>query len=572
MLEELAIRNYVIVDVQYIRFTPGFNVITGETGTGKSIIVDALSLLLGNRGGEDLIRKERQSALVEGLFSFPGCSPVDTWLREKGLEGELDTEVVLSRELTRQGKTRSRINGRTVTLSDLKEVGNLLLDVSSQGEHESFFLPRHRIALLDTFLDDEGWETHGKYRRHFNRYTELQRAIAAVDPPSAERIEELRHDWAELSSLGLTHDEYREVEEEFQMIADAQLLRDVLSELLSLLNGDDLEGRGVCSRIARVRSTLESLADTGEAYAHLSESLRVVEVEMQEIGYQVSALQEKLAFSTERLEHIEKTVSEIERLKRKHGCRTTEEFIALHETLKNELSREETQRAKKEELETYREEEKKQALSWGRKLSACRREAAARLGERLQQELGQLAFKRAECMVRFQPERDGEALLTPEGLDRVDFFISLNPGEPPAPVMEAASGGELSRIILGMKSIARVESGVGTIIFDEIDQGIGGKTAFWVGERLKRLSREQQVVCITHLPQIACFADHHLRVDKRFEEEHTWAEVFSLSEKAERVEELARMLGDEERQTPALQYAEKLIHTAAQGSWKKRHG
>ncbi len=570
MLEELAIKNYVIVDSQHIHFAPGFNVITGETGTGKSIIVDALSLLLGSRAGEELIRKEKETALVEGLFSFDENTRIDQWLKDKGLEGELGSEVVLSREITRQGKTRSRINGRTVTLSDLKVLGNMLMDVYGQGEHESFFLPRHRIALLDTFLDEEGKEKQKTYLHHYRHMRKLQRQIENIDPPSGEKIEELRHDWSELSSLRLTYDEYREVEEEFQLAAEAQNGRDALAELLSLLSGDDWGGSGICSRISRVRSTLESLAGKGETFAHLAESLRAVEVELQEIGYDASSLQEKLSFSAERLEHIEKTVSEMERLKRKHGCRTTEEFIALHETLKDTLAQEEAKKEKQEELEKQEAEEKRFALLWGRKLSDSRREAAIRLQKRLMEELEQLAFKRVDFRVSFQTDKDsGPINITSEGLDRVDFLISLNPGEVPAPVLEAASGGELSRIILGMKSIARVEGGAETMIFDEIDQGIGGKTAFWVGEKLKRLSRGHQVVCITHLPQIACFADFHLRVDKKFEKDHTWAEVISLPRQVERIEELARMLGDEERQTPAVQYAEKLLHTASEGSWDK---
>ncbi|HSV31692.1 MAG TPA: DNA repair protein RecN, partial [Atribacteraceae bacterium] len=573
MLKELSIKNFVLVDFQELHFERGLNVITGETGTGKSLIIDALLLLLGTRAREEAVRKNQQSALIEAAFGYDPSSPVEQWLLSQDLLGELSREVVLSREISQEGKTRSRINGRTVTLGDLRTLGGLLVDIYGQGEDENFFLPSRQLALLDTFLDQGGRAARNEYQNFHRKLTTLQKELEEMNKAYDGNIDDVRFALQEMSDLGLSPDTLLELDEAFQLAADAQGYRETLDIFLALCQGGE-EGGGILHALARARQALETAPGPGPEgiLTRLSGSLKTIEVELREVLCEVGKIHGKLDLNPDEFARLEKQVAETERIKRKHRIRTTGELIEFQGNLKLVLSQAEGLERQKRDIAQECRSYVRRLLDAGTRLSEARRQAASQMKAVLEDELRQLAFNRVEFEIRFTDHGKEESNFKPDGLDEVEFAVSLNPGEKPGPVRLVASGGEISRIILGLKSITLEKSGVGTMVFDEIDQGIGGQTAFWVGEKLKRLSAGHQVLCITHLPQIACYAENHIRVDKRFDREKTWAEITPLHSREERIQELTRMMGGQKRETSALQYAETLLNRAERTGNKSEWG
>ena len=287
-----------------------------------------------------------------------------------------------------------------------------------------------------------------------------------------------------------------------------------------------------------------------------------IETELQEIALEVAALRSQLDYSTDKIVKIEKSLAEIEHLKRKYRCRTTSELIDYRKSIEEKLLEVERQIEKKKQLEEQLEKYQRELLDSGEKLSQYRQKAAKIMKNRLEEELKQLAFTKVKFEVSFDMVPVEQKRFWATGLDSISFMISLNPGQPLGPVMEVTSGGELSRLVLGIKSIALEMKNLPVMIFDEIDQGVGGKTAFWIGEKLRVIASGRQIVCVTHLPQIACFADQHLRVDKHTDGQDTWAEISDLQGREKRLQELARMMGGEKSTVPALQFAETLMERA----------
>jgi len=563
MLRELVIKDFVIVDFQHIELNGGLVTITGETGTGKSLIIDALSLLKGGRADEGMIRHDRKSSLVEGLFDLSSCPELIQWLEENELTGEISDEVVLSREILRDGRSRARINGRAVPVGLLKEFAARLIDIYGQREHERFLAAENQLDILDGFLDEQGKREREFYWQKYLEWSQLKRELEQLITGDFARWNELKFTFQEFEELGLTPEKVIEVEEEFQLIANVQSYCTALDTFFILMEGNE-NGEGISNLLVRLTNQLEKIPAEGKftVLKGIVDNLRNIEAELQEMTSEVAILRSQLDYSADKIEKLEKSVVEIERLKRKYHCRTTDELIDYWKQIQEKLLEIDHQIERKKWLEIQVEKSQGELLASGKRLSQHRQQAAKLLQARLEEELKQLAFSKVKFEVNLVEVSLEPKKFSPAGIDVIEFMVSLNAGQPLGPVREVASGGELSRLVLGIKSIALGMKNLPVMIFDEIDQGVGGKTAFWIGEKLKIIASGRQVICVTHLPQIACFADQHLRVDKFTDDQDTWAEITDLPDRENRLQELARMMGGENSTVPALQFAETLLERA----------
>lgn len=563
MLRELVIKDFVIVDSQHLELEGGLVAITGETGTGKSLIIDAISLLKGGRAVEGMIRRDRKSALIEGLFDLSSGPDLIQWLEENELTGEVPGEVVLSREIHRDGRNRARINGRSVPVGLLKEAAAMLIDIYGQREHERFLANENQLNILDDFLDKTGKKERELYRQKYTDWLQTKHELEQLMAGDLSRWGELKFAFQEFEEMGLSPEKMNEIEEEFRLLANMQYYCSALDAFFILMEGNE-SGEGITTLLSRLAYEVEKIPTEGKFLAlnGIAENLRGIETELQEIALEVAALRSQLDYSTDKIVKIEKSVAEIERLKRKYRCRTTSELIDYRKSIEEKLLEVERQIEKKKQLEEQLEKYQRELLDSGEKLSQYRQKAAKIMKNRLEEELKQLAFTKVKFEVSFDMVPVEQKRFWATGLDSISFMISLNPGQPLGPVMEVTSGGELSRLVLGIKSIALEMKNLPVMIFDEIDQGVGGKTAFWIGEKLRVIASGRQIVCVTHLPQIACFADQHLRVDKHTDGQDTWAEISDLQGREKRLQELARMMGGEKSTVPALQFAETLMERA----------
>lgn len=563
MLRELVIKDFVIVDSQHLELEGGLVAITGETGTGKSLIIDAISLLKGGRAVEGMIRRDRKSALIEGLFDLSSGPDLIQWLEENELTGEVPGEVVLSREIHRDGRNRARINGRSVPVGLLKEAAAMLIDIYGQREHERFLANENQLNILDDFLDKTGKKERELYRQKYTDWLQTKHELEQLMAGDLSRWGELKFAFQEFEEMGLSPEKMNEIEEEFRLLANMQYYCSALDAFFILMEGNE-SGEGITTLLSRLAYEVEKIPIEGKFLAlnGIAENLRGIETELQEIALEVAALRSQLDYSTDKIVKIEKSVAEIEHLKRKYRCRTTSELIDYRKSIEEKLLEVERQIEKKKQLEEQLEKYQRELLDSGEKLSQYRQKAAKIMKNRLEEELKQLAFSKVKFEVSFDMVPVEQKRFWATGLDSISFMISLNPGQPLGPVMEVTSGGELSRLVLGIKSIALEMKNLPVMIFDEIDQGVGGKTAFWIGEKLRVIASGRQIVCVTHLPQIACFADQHLRVDKHTDGQDTWAEISDLQGREKRLQELARMMGGEKSTVPALQFAETLMERA----------
>jgi DNA repair protein RecN (Recombination protein N) len=563
MLRELVIKDFVIVDSQHLELEGGLVAITGETGTGKSLIIDAISLLKGGRAVEGMIRRDRKSALIEGLFDLSSGPDLIQWLEENELTGEVPGEVVLSREIHRDGRNRARINGRSVPVGLLKEAAAMLIDIYGQREHERFLANENQLNILDDFLDKTGKKERELYRQKYTAWLQTKHELEQLMAGDLSRWGELKFAFQEFEEMGLSPEKMNEIEEEFRLLANMQYYCSALDAFFILMEGNE-SGEGITTLLSRLAYEVEKIPIEGKFLAlnGIAENLRGIETELQEIALEVAALRSQLDYSTDKIVKIEKSLAEIEHLKRKYRCRTTSELIDYRKSIEEKLLEVERQIEKKKQLEEQLEKYQRELLDSGEKLSQYRQKAAKIMKNRLEEELKQLAFTKVKFEVSFDMVPVEQKRFWATGLDSISFMISLNPGQPLGPVMEVTSGGELSRLVLGIKSIALEMKNLPVMIFDEIDQGVGGKTAFWIGEKLRVIASGRQIVCVTHLPQIACFADQHLRVDKHTDGQDTWAEISDLQGREKRLQELARMMGGEKSTVPALQFAETLMERA----------
>ncbi len=559
MLSELVIRNFAIIDQLRLEFDPGFNVLTGETGAGKSIILDAVTLVLGERADTTAVRAGSDTATVEAAFRVaPGLQGLLRPLLEaEGLDEDGDEFIVLARELRSNGRTICRVNGRTVSLGVLRQVAEPLIDIHGQGEHLSLLRPRAHLPLLDAFggLDAEREALAAEVRRLHAVQRELDE-LRRSQRDLAQRMEMLQFKAEEIRTAALQPDEEESLRVERLRLANAEQLGRHAAEAVALLTTIDDDRPAVLDLLGRVEHALTQLAKLDDTRAAALETLQGLSFQLNELAGDVQDYLDALEFDPRRLNATEARLELINSLKRKYGEANIPGLLDALERTETDLKALANSEVRTGELEAERDRYLHVIGGLAEALSARRRAAAERLSAAVERHLGDLKMEGARFAVDFQHQPAAEGAYVElngvatrlafeqTGIDRVEFLISANPGEPPKPMAKVASGGETARLMLALKTALAQVDETPTLIFDEIDQGIGGRVGDIVGRKLWGLASEadHQVIVVTHLPQLAGYGDAHFHVSKAVSDGRTTTHVAALDQSG-RERELAAMLG-----------------------------
>ncbi len=555
MLRTLHIRDFAIIDQITLDLEPGLVVFTGETGAGKSILVDAVALLLGGRADPVVVRRDAARAYIEGTFHLtpavqealrPLLQAHDLW------DEENPDELVLSREIRRRGRHPARINGQLVTLQVVRQVAAHLVDIHGQSEHLTLLQPRHQRALLDRYAHAE--EVLQTYQDLYRRWRERQRAIEELRErlrTAARQMDLLRYQIEEIEAANLQPGEEEALRQERNRLVHAERLARWVQEALALLDEGLGEAPAASDLVGQAASLLEDMARLDPTRETLARRLQEVLDTLAEVSRELHHYAEELEFQPGRLDEVEARLALIENLKRKYGD-TIEAVLAYAEEARKEMENLTTADQRLAQWEAELESLTRELAQAAWALSQKRREAAERLARAVERELADLRMEHARFRVQVSTRPDPQGLPLPTGervafdrygIDQVTFLIAPNPGEGFHPLAKIASGGEMARIMLALRQALAREDPVPTLIFDEIDQGIGGRMGAVVGRKLRRLARHHQVLCVTHLPQLAAYAHQHFKVEKVVQEGRTVTRVRPLQEE-ERIRELAHMLGD----------------------------
>jgi DNA repair protein RecN (Recombination protein N) len=551
MLTELSIRNVAIIDQLQLSFGPGLNLLTGETGAGKSIIIDALTLVCGGRASADLIRTGEDEATVEALFDLSHLQSVQDSLRTAGID--LTDELLIKRCLSRAGRNRVFINGSLATLSQLSDLGRQLVTIHGQHESQALLKPDYHLLLLDAFAD--ATEIRQQFSAAFERWRQLNEQLAQFDGQerdTAHRLDLLTYQVNEITSADLKPDEEEQLEEQQRLLANAERLSSITGGAYEALYGGDL---ALLGELKRVTSALREVIAVDPLLGPVHTVLEEGYLQLEDAALQLRDYASRIEADPEQLKVIEDRLDLLSRLKRKYAP-TVAEIITLGSDLEQELADLQGRSHSRIELEQALADQRTLLEQLGDGLSKKRRSAAEQLEQQLASEINQLAMQHAVVQVAFEPLAEPRA----NGFEKVEFLFSPNPGEPPRPLGKVASGGELSRLMLAFKQVLP-EGEAPTLVFDEVDTGVGGAVAGVVGRKLKNVAAAQQVFCVTHLPQVAAWATRHIRVEKRVDAGRTRTSV-TLLDKTGQIEEIARMLAGEQVTEAARDHARELITRA----------
>ena len=569
MLTELRIQNFAIIDKLELRFGPGLIILTGETGAGKSIILDAVTMLIGGRAETTVIRSEAESAFVEGVFSLMGPEKEtvhEVLKREELLDGE--NYVTLTREVRREGRSIARINGRTVNVSLLKELGALLIDIHGQSEHLSLLDTRAHLGLLDRYANVG--PVLKEYRQSYHKLLAVRRELKELHQAQAEaerRIDFLTYQADEIEAAKLKPGEDAELKLERDKLANAESLAEYVQQALTALDEGTSESPAASDLVGQAAQAMTGLAKIDSEHAELSEQATTLEETLSDLVRSLRDYLEEIEFNPKRLEEVEDRLDLIFSLTRKYGG-SIEKVIASGEDARKQLENISQASERVEELESEETDLLKKLAEQGGVLSKKRQEAASTLGKAIETELDDLRMAEAQFSVDFQTKEDPTGIplengkrfwFDHNGYDLVEFLVAPNPGEGLKPLVKIASGGETSRLMLALKNVLASADEIPSLIFDEIDQGIGGRVGLVVGQKLWHLARNHQVFCVTHLPQLAAFGDEHYQVQKMIQDKRTLTRTEPLSGET-RLLELAQMLGQVGEAT--LQSAHEILQTA----------
>ncbi len=551
MLEMLHIENIAIIESAEISFGRGFHALTGETGAGKSIVIDAMSAVLGQRTSRDLIRTGADKSFVSAWFS--GIAP--DFCEDIGFAPDEDGNLMLQREIFLDGKNVCRVSGRPATVSQLRAIGSRLLNIHGQHDGQQLLDEEQHLTYLDSFGKTEN--ALNTYTEQYKHFTDIKRQIAALqldEGEKARRVDTLTYQINELKKAHLKVGERDELAARKELLRNGEKLISNLTEADFCLNGD--EGvPGAVQNIRQAKDALHGIRGLGEEYAQLCERLDNLYSEVYDIAYTVTDAKDNFDFSPQELDRLESRIDQLYRLAKKYGA-TEEEMLAYLDKCEKELASITDAGDTLKLLERELQSAEKALLSAARELSAARKEAAQRLSEQVLSELEQLDMGKIRFAVDFAQQAPD-----PTGIDHVQFLMSANVGEAMKPLHKIASGGELARIMLAMKNVLSEQDHVGTLVFDEVDTGVSGRAAQKVAEKMARIARHKQVLCVTHLPQLAAMADIHFSVEKGEQGGRTLTKVTELNREARRAE-LARLTGGATVSDTQLQGAEELLSQA----------
>lgn len=540
MLEHLHIRNVALIKESEISFGDGLNILTGETGAGKSMIIDSLQFALGGRAGKDFLRHGEKQAAVEALFSVQSQALTEK-LAENGIVPEEDGTLLITRTLSEAGKSVCRINGSTVTVGMLKEIAEDMIDIYGQHEHQSLLNPVKHIRLLDRFCGAGFGEAMEEYKNSRQRLKDLEKQLAILigdESQSEQRMDMLLFQKEEIEAAELQEGEEDALLEQKKCLSSMERLIRLTGESVTLLYDGDDRAPSACDQLGDALAKLREAAEYDAALSPLADALADGYAAVEDCARELKREAEKQEADPEELERIEERLQLFYKLKRKYGG-SIEAVLEFYEKAVQELEFLSNSSEKAAELSAKKAAEEKRLSALAETLTARRRATAEQVEEQIETALHDMEMKHARFHIQIEEKADWGA----DGKDKVEFLISANAGEPLKPLAKIASGGEMSRVMLALKTVLVDADEIGTFIFDEIDTGVSGRTARRVGEKMRFLGGKRQLLCITHLPQIAAMADNHFLIEKESDAGETVTRVTALDEEGA-VREVARLMND----------------------------
>lgn len=540
MLEHLHIRNVALIKESEISFGDGLNILTGETGAGKSMIIDSLQFALGGRAGKDFLRHGEKQAAVEALFSVQSQALTEK-LAENGIAPEEDGTLLITRTLSEAGKSVCRINGSTVTVGMLKEIAEDMIDIYGQHEHQSLLNPVKHIRLLDRFCGAGFGEAMEEYKNSRQRLKDLEKQLAILigdECQREQRMDMLLFQKEEIEAAELQEGEEDALLEQKKRLSSMERLIRLTGESVTLLYDGDDRAPSACDQLGDALAKLQEAAEYDAALSPLADALADGYAAVEDCARELKREAEKQEADPEELERIEERLQLFYKLKRKYGG-SIEAVLEFYEKAVQELEFLSNSSEKAAELSAKKAAEEKRLSALAETLTARRRATAEQVEEQIETALHDMEMKHARFHIQIEEKADWGA----DGKDKVEFLISANAGEPLKPLAKIASGGEMSRVMLALKTVLVDADEIGTFIFDEIDTGVSGRTARRVGEKMRFLGGKRQLLCITHLPQIAAMADNHFLIEKESDAGETVTRVTALDEEGA-VREVARLMND----------------------------
>ncbi|NLV76594.1 MAG: DNA repair protein RecN [Tissierellia bacterium] len=540
MIVELNINNFAIIDSLKINFTKGFNVITGETGAGKSIIVEGIGMILGSRASKDLVKSGRNKAILEALFYLENPDKINRKLDDFGIDRDGDNYLLISREIYSNGRSVSRVNGRTITLTMLNQITSTLVDVHGQHEHQSLLNINNHIKLIDSFGDEMLKNLLVQVENRYEELVEEKKKIEDLSIDALERdreIDLLKYQLEEIDNANLIDLDEEAITKEYLKMSNIKNIGYKLAEISNILDNDVYGSVSLLDGINKCIISLTDIMEFDDKIKEYTKTMEDIGFELQDLSRNIRNYLENIFLDEERLEFLEERLDTINGLKKKYG-NTIEDILKYRENIHNRLEILLNNEKEIEKSNKKIQAIEKELFDCCTKLTNIRKSISKDIEILMTKELHELNMLEAVFKIDF----DRLDYFSPNGWDRVEFLISTNKGEPLKPLSKIVSGGEMSRIMLAFKTILADYDSIPCVIFDEIDSGISGRTAQIVGEKIKKISFKHQVICVSHLPQIAALADTHFVIEKDFVDNSTITKVRKLDNE-ERIEELSRLLG-----------------------------
>lgn len=557
MLSDLQVKNFALINKVNINFKQGLNILSGETGAGKSIIIGALDLLLGARANTDVIRSGKKAAYISAFFQPEEVEIINNILNEAGIEKE-ENGVLIAREIRENGRNRTLINGQLATLKIVKKISRYLIDIHGQHEHQLLLDQSSHLMVLDAFIGEEISGLKSEIKTLYQKLSEVRTDLSEIEIDDSQRARELdiiNFQIEEIEAASLQEGEYEELKEEYKSLAHGEEIYSVAAELLNALSGDDYSEKGIMDRLAVLKNKFAEIEEYNQNLKDLNKKFADIYYGLEEFVFDLNDFESSFAYDEERISVISDRLDMINTLLRKYG-EDVETVLSYLDELYQKRDKLENIEDKISALNQKKSELKNKILAKSKKLSKLRKKYAADLEKKLKAELKDLAMEDVRFKVDFS-----EKEISQDGIDQIEFLISPNRGEDLKSLAKIASGGELSRIMLSLKTITAALDQVDTLIFDEVDSGVGGKTAAKMAAKLGQISKDRQIICITHLPQLASAANHHFLIKKEKGENRTFTKIHALDKK-ERVNEIARMIGGTTITDKTLAHAEEMLQLA----------
>ncbi|HEL2007303.1 TPA: DNA repair protein RecN [Streptococcus suis] len=550
MLLEVSIKNFAIIEQVSLNFENGMTILSGETGAGKSIIIDAMNLMLGARATTDVIRHGAGKAEIEGLFSFENSRALEQILLEQGIE--VADELIIRREILQNGRSVSRVNGQMVNLSVLKQIGQYLVDIHGQHDQEELMKSQYHIRLLDSFGEDKFWSLKDRYQTTFDAYRSLRKRVLEKQKNEQEhkaRIEMLEYQIAEIEAADLKSGEDIQLNQERDKLLNHKQIADTLTNAYALLDNEDFSS---LNNLRSAMSDLQSLEEFDPDYKQLSSSLTEAYYVVEDVTKRLSDVVDNLDFDGNRLLQLESRLDLLNTITKKYGG-TVDDVLDYFSKISEEYNLLTGNDLSGDDLEVQLKNLEKELVERAGQLSQSRHELATVLEDIIRQELQDLYMEKARFQVRFTKGKFNR-----EGNETVEFYISTNPGEDFKPLVKVASGGELSRLMLAIKSAFARKEGKTSIVFDEVDTGVSGRVAQAIAQKIYKIGQYSQVLAISHLPQVIAIADYQFFIEK-ISDEHSTVSRVRLLTKEERIEEIAKMLAGDKITDAARNQAKELV-------------